>query len=158
MYRLIYQSHASHRLSWLEIEAIAARATYKNARFEVTGVLFSSGLTFCQILEGRQLDIAYLMERIAGDPRHCNLKIITECDIEERAFDDWSMKVVEALDWIEMLERTDEWREKAGFLNIFKKLEDWRASEAALRGFPAIYDPVALMEGPVTPGSEYRLI
>ena len=57
----------------------------------MTGVLcFSEGL-FLQLLEGGRLPVSQLYNRIANDPRHRDVMLLSYEEIGERKFAGWSM-------------------------------------------------------------------
>lgn len=74
-----------------EVETIVAVSLARNAGLDVTGALISTPAYFAQLLEGPQPAIAELMRSIMRDPRHTEIKILTEGDVPARRFASWSM-------------------------------------------------------------------
>jgi hypothetical protein len=73
---------------------ILASARTNNRRAHLTGALtFNEGF-FAQALEGSVNDLAPVFERIRGDSRHSNMKILEHVQVERRLFPTWSMGYV----------------------------------------------------------------
>jgi class 3 adenylate cyclase len=95
MKRIMYISTTTRKLSDEEVEAIGRKSTLNNAKVGVTGVLLSANEFFFQILEGNEVDVAGVMDRIKKDPRHKGLLILkAENNVTDRLFGDWSMNTV----------------------------------------------------------------
>lgn len=99
MIRTIYFSTARADLSKSEIDELVARAAEANEKNDVTGALAYNGRNFCQCLEGDEAAVRTLMERISRDPRHSGVKVLDEKPIDGRHFPDWSMHLVDGLDF-----------------------------------------------------------
>lgn len=74
-----------------EIASIVRTSTDHNADWNITGALLFSGSHFLQVLEGTHDQLAWLLSRLADDPRHSDLVVIARQEIAERRFPDWSM-------------------------------------------------------------------
>ena len=72
----------------IELLRLARR---NNARLGVTGMLLYKEGRFMQALEGEETVVRTLLQKIAADPRHCDLKLLDEGFTDEREFGDWSM-------------------------------------------------------------------
>jgi hypothetical protein len=90
-YRLVYSSEAAPDLAPAELEGMLAESRIRNKAHGITGVLVFVDGAFLQILEGEKNDVVDLMSRIDRDPRHRGVKVFYEQDVDERAFDSWSM-------------------------------------------------------------------
>jgi len=93
LHRLIYVSSATATgmdASALALD-IAAESGLNNARKALTGALLARGSWFVQALEGSPDSIAELYARIAEDPRHHDLRIVSFQPIAARAFPKWAM-------------------------------------------------------------------
>ena len=62
-----------------------------NARDEVTGLLFTDGRRFLQVLEGPQTTVENTFLRIIADPRHRALVVLSRRETTGREFGNWSM-------------------------------------------------------------------
>jgi hypothetical protein len=90
-YRLIYSSEATGEMARTDLEQMLRESRLRNTRRDITGVLVFSDGVFLQVLEGEREDIEDLMENIQRDPRHRDIKVIHEEEIDRRAFPTWRM-------------------------------------------------------------------
>jgi hypothetical protein len=90
-FRLIYSSEAALGLAAAELEEMLAESRIRNKAHGITGVLLLVEGAFLQILEGEKDDVDSLMVRIGRDPRHHDIKVFYEEEVDERAFASWSM-------------------------------------------------------------------
>lgn len=88
---IVYSSETPNPLEADEVRALLDHARKKNAEWNVTGLLCYDHQRFLQIIEGETDVILDLFHAIQNDPRHTNIRILHEGDIEERAFSDWKM-------------------------------------------------------------------
>ncbi len=93
VFRLVYRSHSlipeeerKHVLG--EIFTTARR---NNRRLGVTGALVISGDSFVQALEGDAAVVRELYATIEQDPRHDDVTVLEEQQVEERTFGRWAM-------------------------------------------------------------------
>ncbi|GAA3386951.1 BLUF domain-containing protein [Cryptosporangium minutisporangium] len=91
--QLVYTSEA-RSLGVGGIQRILEQARAGNWRAKVTGVLIFDGTHFCQCLEGDREQVTALFCKIAADPRHARVCLVTVADVEERDFPNWSMGCV----------------------------------------------------------------
>ena len=89
--RLMYASRATETVRPETLSAILKKSTLNNPLSGVTGVLCFSGEIFLQVLEGGRLPVSKLYNRIAQDPRHIGVALLSYEEIEERSFAGWSM-------------------------------------------------------------------
>jgi len=95
--RLVYASEsrlveANRRQELSRIIASAQRLNRENA---ITGYLLVTPGAFAQVLEGARHDIAETYGRIVLDPRHVNLRLLSEEPVARRHFGEWSMGLAE---------------------------------------------------------------
>jgi hypothetical protein len=64
----------------------------------LTGFLHYNGFYFLQVLEGGRAPVSAVYHRIAADPRHSNIVMISCMDVRERLFPSWSMGLHEGMD------------------------------------------------------------
>jgi hypothetical protein len=91
LYRLIYSSEATGEMSPPDLEQMLQESRLRNARRYITGILVFVDGVFLQVLEGERDDVEDLMQSIRRDPRHRNLKVFNEEEIDRRAFPKWRM-------------------------------------------------------------------
>ena len=89
--RLMYVSRASDSVNQNELVAILKKSKANNVGLGVTGVLcFSAGI-FLQVLEGGRSPVSALYNKIANDPRHHDVVLLSYEEVNERSFAGWSM-------------------------------------------------------------------
>ena len=89
--RLMYASRAVPSVDLDALMAIQRSSTAGNSVHGITGVLcFSDGI-FLQVLEGGRSAVNRLYNRIAADPRHTDVELLSYEEISERRFAAWSM-------------------------------------------------------------------
>jgi hypothetical protein len=91
MKRLIYASQATHDIDPDELVEILELSRRNNEAAGVSGMLLYCGQSFLQMLEGDADVLAATYDRIAGDPRHTNLRLLADLDVPGRLFPDWTM-------------------------------------------------------------------
>ena len=89
--RLMYASRTSEAFKADGLSAILKKSTTYNPSVGVTGVLCFSGEVFLQVLEGGRSQVSALYNRIAGDPRHRDVVMLSYEEIDERSFAGWAM-------------------------------------------------------------------
>lgn len=89
--RLLYASRASAPLTSEAIDGILAASRKGNPNLGVTGLLCHSGDIFMQVLEGGRDAVSALYGRIAADPRHQDVILLSYEEITERRFASWTM-------------------------------------------------------------------
>jgi hypothetical protein len=103
LFRLIYGSENRLRGSEAEVTAevagIMASSTRNNQAAGITGALLFTGAYFTQVLEGPRTEVERTFERISQDCRHGGMMIIDLHEADERAFDTWSMALLDTRDW-----------------------------------------------------------
>ena len=89
--RLMYASRAAEGLKPDAVTAIARKSNAANPARGITGVLCFSGAVFLQVLEGGRSQVSALYNRIACDPRHHDVVLLSFDEIAERRFAGWAM-------------------------------------------------------------------
>ncbi len=89
--RLMYASRTSEAFKADGLNAILKKSTTNNPSVGVTGVLCFSGEVFLQVLEGGRSQVSALYNRIASDPRHRDVVMLSYEEIDERSFAGWAM-------------------------------------------------------------------
>lgn len=93
--RLLYASRATEALRSDGLATILRQSKRNNPRHGVTGVLCFSGDIFLQVLEGGRASVNAVFHRIASDPRHRDVELLSYEEIDERRFAGWSMGQVD---------------------------------------------------------------
>lgn len=90
-YYLIYISTATRPFSKTELLELLTKSRENNAKLDITGMLLYKNDVFQQILEGPELAVKSLYEKIKMDPRHRGILKALEGSETERQFTEWSM-------------------------------------------------------------------
>lgn len=90
--RLLYASRATTVVDTDSTASILKQSKANNPKLGITGVLCccASGI-FLQALEGGRAAVSQLYNRIANDPRHTGVMLLSYEEIGERSFAGWSM-------------------------------------------------------------------
>ncbi|MBW4329596.1 BLUF domain-containing protein [Stakelama sp. CBK3Z-3] len=91
MLQFIYISTATAPVTRSMVERILARSRQNNERDALTGLLYSDGKRFMQVLEGEASVVERTVARIGKDSRHRGIVRLSERMIETREFGDWAM-------------------------------------------------------------------
>ena len=89
--RLLYASRAQAPMDQDALQAILRQSKSHNPALGVTGVLCYSDGIFIQALEGGRATVNRLYLKIAADPRHHDVVLLSYEEIGERRFAGWSM-------------------------------------------------------------------
>ncbi len=88
--QLIYVSDLVNK-NEAELAPILESAVRRNPADGITGMLLYSGGNFLQVLEGDPAQVRLTYERICHDPRHTHITVLTEEEVAQRHFANWSM-------------------------------------------------------------------
>lgn len=90
-----YASVACRKSGKNAVQQILQSATERNTALGVTGALYSDGDTFFQVIEGEEPVLAQLMSLILRDPRHGEITILDQFDLDARRFGPFAIKHVD---------------------------------------------------------------
>lgn len=110
LYRLFYVSRCTKQSSFDETNIttqIISYAILNNKKLGITGAITFDGNDFAQILEGEKSVVLNLFEKIKADPRHDNVSIIKNQDIETRHYEEWAMKHLDSANYDELVRVMD---------------------------------------------------
>ena len=79
--RLMYASRATESINQESLQSILKKSVANNPATGVTGVLCFSGNIFLQVLEGGRSQVSALYNRIAQDPRHREVVLLSYDEI-----------------------------------------------------------------------------
>lgn len=91
MLRLIYTSKIAKSIAADDIEGIIRSSRAYNARAAVTGLLISNFDCFFQVLEGPDILVKLLFDKIKLDPRHESVQLVASSQTRHRMFPEWTM-------------------------------------------------------------------
>lgn len=83
---ILYSSELAAGIPANEVGSIIAQARTGNVRRGVTGLLVFDGHRFCQHLEGPRDVVVRLMDRIAMDERHAQVRVMYEGLVPQRRY------------------------------------------------------------------------
>jgi len=97
LHRAIYVSDAvgGAATSLLALAEILGESERNNRRDGLTSALMRHEGRFLQVIEGRRADVDRLMDRLRLDPRHENLRLLSDLPTPGRRFGDWPMVLAE---------------------------------------------------------------
>ena len=99
MYSLIYKSRCNGVVTWDMVNDILTASQRNNPSSGITGVLLATETRFLQFLEGEFEPLNATFERIARDPRHDMIQLISFGEVDERQFGDWGMHGIGLFDF-----------------------------------------------------------
>jgi len=88
MLQIVYISTAT---GTVDTAAILATSRRNNARDGLTGLLYTNGKRFLQVLEGDIANVERALGRIDADPRHRAMVVLSSRDVNAREFGGWAM-------------------------------------------------------------------
>lgn len=91
IFQLVYVSRAREKMDTSSLDEILSLARTNNSARNITGMLLYHDGSFIQVLEGEQDDVENLYEKISQDSRHEDANVVLRTEVEERAFNQWSM-------------------------------------------------------------------
>lgn len=91
MLQLLYISSSRPGAQPVDLDALLVQAQANNSRDAVTGLLFTDGRRFLQVLEGAEAMVEAAFTRIKADPRHSAVVLLARRTIDRREFGSWSM-------------------------------------------------------------------
>ena len=90
IYQLVYVSDICITPYQKELNTIFTKTIANNEISQISGFLAYRGGNFLQLLEGDKLKVLALYDVIKSDNRHKNLTIISEGQVQNRAFNDYA--------------------------------------------------------------------
>lgn len=92
--QVIYISKASDDFDATELKKLAEVAARNNKLRGITGALLFIDNCFIQVIEGDKHSMSELLTKLKADPRHHELRIISDRLEASRHFPDWSMGLI----------------------------------------------------------------
>lgn len=88
---MTYSSTAVSAFGADELAALLSSSRSANLARDLSGMLLFRGNRFLQVLEGPESLVRELIDRIRRDPRHHDMRVLVDEEIDERRFADWTM-------------------------------------------------------------------
>ncbi|RZL20316.1 MAG: BLUF domain-containing protein [Sphingomonas sp.] len=92
MRRIIYISRSLTKGGFAELDTIVAASTVSNTKNGITGILWSDGANFAQVIEGGHDEVGATFDRIRADPRHTDIDVVLDRAVVSRQFGAWAMR------------------------------------------------------------------
>ncbi|MDN4166591.1 BLUF domain-containing protein [Cytophagales bacterium LB-30] len=89
--QLVYVSNRKPNCTEEEIEKILEACKKNNPPLDITGVLLYNDTKFIQMVEGDMKTITSLYDKIKGDTRHDQVRMISLGPIKQKSFPSWHM-------------------------------------------------------------------
>jgi len=96
--QVIYISKATDDFTDAELRELAKVAARINKLHGITGALLYIDNCFIQVIEGDEYSMSDLLAKLQADPRHHDIRIISDQLEECRHFADWSMGLISTPD------------------------------------------------------------
>jgi len=90
MRQLLYISSKSPKEA-VSVGGILIQSRRNNEAAGVTGLLYTDGYRFLQVLEGKRGAVTETFDRIKADARHQAVVVLSDREVGEREFGAWSM-------------------------------------------------------------------
>jgi len=94
--QVIYINKATDNFSASDLRELVESAARNNKKRDITGALLFTDGCFIQVIEGGERPMKELLSKLDSDPRHYDIRIISDHLDESRYFSDWSMGLVSA--------------------------------------------------------------
>ncbi|MGB5817981.1 MAG: BLUF domain-containing protein [Saonia sp.] len=91
MFCLVYRSIANPIFGQIQIEEMLEKARDFNDSNGITGCLLYYDGEFIQYIEGNQVKVLALFDKIKEDERHSQVKVLSHGHIDAREFKGWDM-------------------------------------------------------------------
>lgn len=91
MRQILYVSTSTAANGKAEVGAIVEQSRHNNAIDGITGLLWTDGARFLQVLEGPEDSVESTFARIGRDRRHREVTVMLDRTIDAREFGGWSM-------------------------------------------------------------------
>jgi len=91
LFQLVYASTATHPFTMEELRELLKDSHHRNAKVGITGLLLYKDGNFMQVLEGDEVAVRRLFQKISVDPRHRGVITMLQGNIKERQFPNSSM-------------------------------------------------------------------
>lgn len=91
MHYLVYISSMNGSMNEEQLAELLQESRKNNAKNSITGILVYIDGNIIQLLEGEESSVKQVFKRISCDRRHSGIIKITEGNMKDRIFPDWSM-------------------------------------------------------------------
>lgn len=92
MKQILYVSTSVPATEPVDVARILEQSRHNNAIDGVTGLLWTDGHRFLQVIEGPEESVDLCFARIVNDPRHHDISVLSARDIDTPEFGYWTME------------------------------------------------------------------
>ncbi len=96
MFRIVYRSRLAKTVDRADIKVILEQSTKRNSQLGITGAWMECDGKCLSSIEGPPLAVKAVAESLWDDPRHTDFRLIAMGQTEQRLFDGWSLKFLDA--------------------------------------------------------------
>ena len=118
LHEILYSSELTAGMPTTVVATIISQARAANGKRGITGLLVFDGHRFCQHLEGPQEMLLRLMDRIAVDDRHTQIRVLHEGALHARRYRSFEVGLADGEDDLLELQRLDGAEALARFLQL----------------------------------------
>ena len=93
---MVYVSNRTDPTDAMLVRDIAIESSQANRSKEISGILMAVGNYFLQVLEGQEAVVDQLLEKIAQDERHTDIRVLYRGTLPDRIFGQWSMGCIQS--------------------------------------------------------------
>jgi Sensors of blue-light using FAD len=133
--QVIYISKAADDFAASDLRELAEVSARNNKLRGITGALLYIDNCFIQVIEGDEGSMSDLLAKLEADPRHCNIRIISDRLEKCRHFPDWSMGLISTPD-----------DERPGVVRELRSVSEITDGEKASDTIMPIPNTVAMMQ------------
>lgn len=91
MRQIVFFSTAAGRQNVITVADILLASRDHNLREDITGLLVAGGQRYLSVIEGPNIMVGALVERIHRDQRHVGVSVLVDRKISRRSFVSWTM-------------------------------------------------------------------
>jgi len=84
--QLVFVSSINPSTGGVDPAPILVAARRNNPRHAVSGILYSDGARFLELLEGPEEGVEAVLKRVRRDKRHCEMQVLLRREVPERQF------------------------------------------------------------------------
>lgn len=92
--QVVYISQASDTFRESDLDDLVRVSRRNNQKHGITGAMLFLENAFIQVVEGEDVAVSQLLDKLYADKRHHDIRIISDQKVATRNFRNWSMGVV----------------------------------------------------------------
>ena len=92
--QVVYISQAYDSFKESDLDDLVSVSRHNNHKYGITGAMLFLENAFIQVVEGEEIAVGHLLDKLYADKRHHDIRIISDQKVATRNFRNWSMGVV----------------------------------------------------------------